>query len=358
MRIILSALALLLSAVAAHAGTATATLTTSYPPAYSGPCDVVSGGCAEAYSMTRAMASSYSGPLFQVALFSNSSSTMDVPQSSNRTANMSGVLAFCGGTYSNCAISKMYAQIQGHANDLNPDFMSGHVDANSPANCGDRGSNTVLSCACPLTIDATSGDPINPLNTTTNVTPNCEYIIGNEATATGINAGTNSISIVAVEQSAHAVTQCCSTVGVMHAIYQSTTLGTDFGIGIQYGRNEYVSCPTSTEYCLMIDEESNSSPSSNSLGTSQLYAVAMAAWNSSTNILTGTVNGHQAWTPQAPEATQDTGDFIHVGGGGDGSQPASGNLFEFFVTNTAMSSADYSNVFSNVEAAYPSITFP
>ena len=39
---------------------------TGTAPAYQGPCDVLGSGCAEAYSVSRAMTASYTGPLFQL----------------------------------------------------------------------------------------------------------------------------------------------------------------------------------------------------------------------------------------------------------------------------------------------------
>src|SRR5438876_794595 len=36
--------------------------------AYQGPCDLLASGCAEAYGLTRAMTSKYTGPLFQLGL--------------------------------------------------------------------------------------------------------------------------------------------------------------------------------------------------------------------------------------------------------------------------------------------------
>jgi hypothetical protein len=322
---------------------------------YQGICDMITGGCAEGWDMTRAVTANYNGPLFQIALFSRPHRTMNVGQTSRHTVDMTAVLSFCGGSYSNCAISKMYAQIRGHSNDAVPNFLNGSA-ANAPPNCGNRNGNGPLSCACPLTVDAKSGVPINPLNT---AGIECQYTLVNDQPGAGIIGGTSSdISNVLIGQSASHQTQSCSMFGSMHCHNCNDTQGQDFGLSISYGFGPYVSCSTSNGYCLFADLESNGKPTSNSISSSQFYAVGMMSWAHSTNILSGVTNGHQAWTPQAPQATQDTGTSIHIGGGGDMCSTGSFNFFEGVFTNSVISNADYNSVLANVRAAYPSVTFP
>lgn len=62
--------------------------------AYTGPCDLVS--CTEAWSIDRAMTTSYDGPLFQLVLASNHTLTLDVGQTSGRAADMTTWSGFCG----------------------------------------------------------------------------------------------------------------------------------------------------------------------------------------------------------------------------------------------------------------------
>jgi hypothetical protein len=67
----------------------------STPPYYLGPCDVIRGGCAEAYSVTRAMKASYAGPLFQLVRLSDNV-TLNVGQT-NHVVDTSGIPTFCDG---------------------------------------------------------------------------------------------------------------------------------------------------------------------------------------------------------------------------------------------------------------------
>ena len=66
---------------------------------YQGPCDLVPSGCAEAYSVTRAMTASYTGPLFQLARTSDKT-TQDVGQTASHAADLTTWSSFCGGTQS------------------------------------------------------------------------------------------------------------------------------------------------------------------------------------------------------------------------------------------------------------------
>jgi hypothetical protein len=143
----------------------------------------------------------------------------------------------------------------------------------------------------------------------------------------------------------------------MHSVEADDVPGTDFGIGISYGFGAYQSCSASNEYCQFADLESNGQPTSNGFTTSQPYGVAMMSWAHTPNTLSGLINGHTTWTPQAPQFTQNSGNHIHIGGGGD-LCPSNFFFFEGILTNSAISSADYSAALANVEAAYPSLTFP
>lgn len=325
---------------------------------YVGPCDLITGGCAEAYSMTRAMTFNYSGPLFQIGLYSSPHMTMDVPQTSRHTIDMTRVLSFCGGAYSRCAISKMYAQIHGSANDAVPNFLTGGP-GNEPANCGDRDRNTALSCACPLKIDVRSGVPINPLGT---AGVSCQYTLVNDQSAVGIIGGSSSdISNILIGQAPGQYPQSCGAFGISHFGHGGDVSGEMFEQDITYGTTStYINCTALDQYCLSTDFEGNGQPSpSNGLGTSQLYVVSMISWDHSSNILNGVANGHREWTPQAPQHRLAPPTSIHFGAGGDLCQPVpSFNFYESLLTNTVISPTAYAGVLANVRAAYPTLTFP
>ncbi|EED13669.1 alpha-N-arabinofuranosidase precursor, putative [Talaromyces stipitatus ATCC 10500] len=91
---------------------ATGTLVTA------GPCDIYSSGgtpCVAAHSSTRALYSSYSGPLYQVKRNSDSATTNISPVSAGGIANAAAQDSFCSGT--TCLISIIYDQ-SGHGNHL------------------------------------------------------------------------------------------------------------------------------------------------------------------------------------------------------------------------------------------------
>ncbi|MGD0835508.1 MAG: arabinofuranosidase catalytic domain-containing protein [Polyangia bacterium] len=90
----------------------------------SGPCDIYAAAktpCAGAYSMVRALSSTYTGPLFQVRSGSSTTntgtggSTQDIAMTTDGYADTSSVDSFCSGT--TCTVSKLYDQ-SGNANDL------------------------------------------------------------------------------------------------------------------------------------------------------------------------------------------------------------------------------------------------
>ncbi len=91
-----------------------------------GPCDIYAAAspatpCAAAYSMTRALSSTYSGPLYQVRSGSSSTNTgtggaiMDIGMLADGYADSATQDSFCGG--STCTVSILYDQ-SGNGNDL------------------------------------------------------------------------------------------------------------------------------------------------------------------------------------------------------------------------------------------------
>ncbi|TPX16304.1 uncharacterized protein E0L32_003953 [Thyridium curvatum] len=83
-----------------------------------GPCDIYASGgtpCVAAHSTTRALYSSYTGPLYQVKRGSDGSTTTILPLSAGGVANAAAQDAFCAGT--TCLITIIYDQ-SGRANHL------------------------------------------------------------------------------------------------------------------------------------------------------------------------------------------------------------------------------------------------
>jgi hypothetical protein len=320
---------------------------------YSGPCDVITGGCAEAWSVDRAMTSAYSGPLLQIALFSSPSMTTNITQTGAHAANMSGVLSFCGGTYSNCAISIIYAQIQGTGNNSVPSVFNANPFG---PNCSGGG----LNCACPLQVNGTTGLPQVPLDSTTFSGLNCEYTLASDGTATGITGGnSSSVSEFFTGTAVQVAAQCCATVLISHAYNGADTPGTDFGMGFQYtNTGSFGNCVSANVFCQLLDIESNTLPAGNSLGSSVLNVIGFASWNEPANIVSGEVNGHLSWTPQIPQSSMNPSTHVHFGGGGDLSQPAPSIMFDVAFTNNANASGDQAAYQANTEAFFSGLTFP
>ena len=196
----------------------------------SGPCDVFTGGCAEAFSVTRAMTSSYTGPLFQLQRIS-SGAALDIDQNpSTQAADMTTWSAFCSGVASNCAYKKIYAQIQIGANDLVPStFVTNWTD------CSAGG----ITCAAPFAIEAATGLPI------TNLVAPYGYTIAADASAVGITAGTNPNSIMLNGKAGPAGTSTVGgTFGLSHQWDTGNVSNTIHEIGIAWGRAGNLLCGT------------------------------------------------------------------------------------------------------------------
>lgn len=108
----------------AGGASSTATNTTGGGTVGDGPCDVYEGGgtpCVAAYSMIRRLASSYTGPLYQVRSGSSTMNTgsggqtHDIGQTAEGFADAAAQDAACAGT--TCTVSLLYDQ-SGNGNDI------------------------------------------------------------------------------------------------------------------------------------------------------------------------------------------------------------------------------------------------
>jgi hypothetical protein len=316
---------------------------------YSGPCDVITGGCAEAYSVTRAMTSAYSGPLFQIY---NGTTTLDIVQTSGRAANMTTWSAFCGSAltawflpqyeYSpNCYVTKIYAQVHTTANDLQ--------DTNNFC-------TPIPGCSAPFSIDTLTGLPILITNLVGVYT-----IGGDDAALTGIPGGTaNSVSEM-YEGLPQQTTYCCGQFGLTHATSAPDTLGTDFMVALGYWQRGlgFIQCNSATDYCAgSEDETSNDLWDYSATGGDAVVAIA---YNHVANSITAWVNNDTLGT-NSPPCFQggcspfNPGNFLHVGGGGDLGRENTW-MRDGLITNTVMSSGDVSAAFGNTAAFYGSLTF-
>ncbi len=330
-------------------GGADAAMTGPVATAYQGPCDVIASGCAEAYGVARAMKASYTGPLFQLGLLSDTSKTLDVGQTSGKQADMTTWSAFCGGSQSNCVISKIYAQINSGSNDLAPAVLK--------ATYGPDCSKGGYTCAAKFTIEAETGLPI-----ITTVAPQ-EYALSGDNYATGINAGSTAMGIMYNGKPVANQVYCCGVFGLTHKALPATDVaGTDFMLALAYGWKDSggcciaVNCGKSGNYCVGAEEEENndlfdygSSPVDN--------AVVVTQFDPTANAVTSYLNGTQQFSHSPPKAKLNAGKAIHLGGGGDLSQPDPVLMREALITNSVMSTSDVAAVQSNVTAFFSTLTF-
>lgn len=320
--------------------------------AYKGPCDV-GVPCSEAYDVARAATAAYSGPLFQLVRTSDNA-TLNIGQTATHIADTSTWSTFCGGVQANCLISKIYAQIHTGPNDLVPSVF----DLQFGPHCSTGGA---YACACPFTLEAATGLPI-----ATQSGP-CEYTLANDGLATGIPGGSNPASIMLNGIDA-AVNACCGTVGMTHKYNGGDTHGTDFMLMLSYGSvgTPWGNCGGATTYCVGFDVEGNllSSMANLTLGSSPKSLIAMVNIDPVNKQNSVYANGaHQTVTtnPVYSDPPQNypvaPGTAIHVFGGGDLSQPGKSDWREWFITNTTMSSSDYTSVFNNMSSFFNTLSF-
>lgn len=324
-------------------------------PSLSNPmCTAISGGCAEAWGMSEAPVNGYSGPLFQI---SNGTTTLDIGQvgSGNFKANMTTWSAFCGGTNSTstingvsvstnsvCKVSKIYAEVHGSANDLVPSVFVG-----SGVDCSAGG----LTCACKFRIENATGLPI-----LIKVGEICEYTLTGDAAATGITAGTGSLGIL-YNGAANVSMECCGSFGMTHAYNAGDTEGTDFTLYTAFGQDPPVgvSCGMTTTYCLGIDEELAGDQADFPINPTGIPVLLAITHNSVANSTSAWANGTSLFTRAPPcggVCTIDSGTSVHVGGGGDLSQPADLAMREGAITNSALTTATVTAVLNQLKANF------
>lgn len=315
---------------------------------YQGPCDVVPGGCAEAFSVTRAMVASYTGPLFELGRTSDKT-TLNIGQTSAHAADMTTWSAFCNGSQSNCVVAKIYAQVHSGNNNLTPGVW------NTPwkPDCSAGG----YTCAAKFTLESTTGLPI-----LTTVSPQ-EYALSGDNYATGINGGKTAMGIMYNGKPVANSVYCCGVIGLTHKYNATDTHGTDFMLALAYGWRDSggcciaVNCGTSTSYCVGAEEEEDNDLAD--YGTSPVAnALVVTQFDPTSNAVSTFLNGTQKFSHSPPKAQLNAGTAIHLGGGGDLSQPDAVLMREAFFTNAVMSASTVTALKANAVAFYPALTFP
>jgi hypothetical protein len=297
------------------------------------------------------MTASYTGPLFQLGKASDAkAATLDVGQTSDHKADMTTWSAYCGGTQSSCVISKIYAQIHKGSNDLLPGVWA----ATYGPNCSAGG----YTCAAKFTIEAATSLPI-----LTTVAPQ-EYALSGDSLATGVNGGSKAIGIMYNGKPVANQVYCCGTFGLTHPHVPATDVaGTDFMAALAYGWKDSggcciaVNCGKNNTYCVGAEEEEN-----NDLfdyGTSPVdNAMVVTQFDPTPNAVITYLNGTQEFSHSPPKAKINAGTAIHLGGGGDLSQPDPVLMREALITNNVMSASEVTAMKANLVAFFSALKFP
>jgi hypothetical protein len=317
--------------------------------AYQGPCDVLASGCAEAYGLARAMTLKYTGPLFQIGLAKDKTKVLDIGQTSDHKADMTTWSAFCSGNTANCVVSKIYAEIHSGANDLVPGVFK------TPWNpdCSAGG----FTCAGKFTIESATGLPM-----VTTDSP-AEYSLSGDNFATCINGGSKAIGIMYNGKPVANQVYCCGVIGITHKYNATDTTGTDFMLALAYGWKDSngcciaTNCGASNKYCVGAEEEEN-----NDLydyGTSPLdNAMVVTQFDPTPNAVITYLNGTKVLTHSPPKAGKiNAGTAVHLGGGGDLSQPAPVRMREALFTNNVLSDSDVTAMHANVTTFFSALKY-
>ena len=156
---------------------------------------------------------------------------------------------------------------------------------------------------------------------------------------------------------------CCGVFGLTHKWNQPDTHGTDFMVALAYGWKDSggcciaVNCGANNRYCGGAEEEENndlydygSSPIEN--------AMVVTQYDASKNAVIVHLNGTQVISKSPPKANLNVGKSIHVGGGGDLSQPDPVRMREALITNYVMSASEVAAMKANITAFFPTLKFP
>lgn len=305
---------------------------------YTGLCDV-SGGCAEALSVTHALVGSYEGPLFQV--IRSDGATLDIQQTANRTPDLNELYSFAGG--GEIWISKIYAQVTTTgANDVPVYVGSPTYGPSCPS---------TLACAAPFWIDPSTGLPLFY-----NVLPS---LFINNSPAEGVDGGTHATSVVFYGRNDRSGAE----EGITHPV-NGEVAGTDFSPvnTVALGGSAAACSGISNQWCWGVDEEEPSSGhwDGGPYGQTQMDILGIVEWDgvSATNTVSGYINGTQVFTNSPPDnAPLDSGTDLHIGTWGDGGNAAT-EFRDMAVFNEALTSSQRSAIQNNEDDFYAAASVP
>jgi hypothetical protein len=275
--------------------------------------------------------------------------TLDIGQTSDRKADMTTWSAFCGGSASNCVVSRIYAQIHKTSNDLVPGVFK------TPWNpdCSAGG----YTCAGKFIVETATGLPM-----LTTDAPQ-EYSLSGDAFGTGVNGGKKAMCLVYNGKPVANTVYCCGVFGITHKYNQEDVHGTDFMVVLAYGWKDQggcciaSNCGASNKYCVGAEEEEN-----NDLydyGTSPIEnAFVVTQFDPGPNAVSCYLNGTKVFTHSPPKIGLNVGTAIHLGGGGDLSQPDPVRMREAMISNNVITDSEAKALMANTSNFFPTLKFP
>ncbi|KNG85043.1 putative fungal alpha-L-arabinofuranosidase [Aspergillus nomiae NRRL 13137] len=318
-----------------------------------GPCDIYSSGgtpCVAAHSTTRALYSTYTGPLYQVKRGSDGTTTDIAPLSAGGVANASTQDSFCAST--TCLITIIYDQ-SGRGNHLTQAPPGGF---NGPDSNGY--DNLASAVGAPVTLNGQKAYGVF-------MSPGTGY--SNNA-ASGTATGDEAEGMYAVLDGTHYNSACCFDYG--NAEVSSTDTGNGHMEAIYYGDNTAWGSGAGSGPWIMADLEnglfSGSSATNNAGDPSLSYRFvtavvkgkanqwsirgANAASGSLSTYYSGARPSASGYNPMSKEGA------IILGIGGDNSNGAQGTFYEGVMTSGYPSDATENSVQADIVAAKYAIT--
>jgi non-reducing end alpha-L-arabinofuranosidase len=328
-----------------------------------GPCDIYAAAnmpCGAAYSMVRALSSTYKGPLYQVRSGSSAKNTgtggtfKDIGMLDDGYANSGTQDDFCTGT--TCTVSKLYDQ-SGNGNDL----VRG---SKGPTGNGDRsGEDDYEAVADKISVTA-GGHKVYGLY----IQKFAGYRTGS-AKGTGIPLGNKDQGIYELVDGTHYGSACCwdfgsvspdpNTYVTMNTIFFGTGFwgkgvspgpwfGGDFEGGVWMGGTSAGTpgAPGSQTVAAVANTSNPSMTAPFSLGILHTpvgkYALRMADISTASDLTT-------AYDNTSPKTWGNAGGIV-LGVGGDNSNNSEGTFWEGAVTNGAPTNATDLLIMKNIQA--------
>jgi non-reducing end alpha-L-arabinofuranosidase len=310
------------------------------------PCDIYAAGgtpCVAAYSTTRALYTSYDGPLYQIQRASDGTTVNIGLLSAGGDVNAAPQVSFCAGT--TCTITKIYDQSSNHS-DL-PISSGGYWKGPGP-NGSDIGANAM---ALPVTIAGHQAFGVR-------ITPGTGYRVDN----VNVPTGSQPEGIYMITSSNLYNNQCCMDFGSGETSHDDT--GNGHMNAIYFGSACWFGGCTGPGPWVEADLENgmystNTGPNTaNNPGVSYPFVSAWEKNNGTSNFtlkygnatsggLTTTYSGAlpNGYSPMHEEAD------ILLGTGGDNSNGDSGEFFEGAVTSGYPSDATENAVQAGLNTA-------